>query len=80
MKLSISEHKNIRKIENKIVKIWPKLKSWNLPNFKSENLFRFRKISSTSAIKKLNYITHNTSLAFSKWRWVFIYTIKDILS
>ena len=39
-----NECKSIKKSGNKIVKILAKLKSWNLPKFKSRNLFKSKKI------------------------------------
>ena len=43
-----------------------KLKSWNLLKFRSRNLFRLKKIQSTSAIEELNFLTPNTKVVFTK--------------
>ena len=43
--MSSNKYKSIKKSRNKTNKIWTKLKSWNLPKFRSGNLFKSKKSS-----------------------------------
>ena len=49
-----------------------KSKSWNLLESRSRNVFRFKKVQSTSTIEKLNFLTSNTKVVFTKLREAFI--------
>ena len=56
----------MKKSKNKIVKILAKSKSWNLFKIRFRNLSKFKKVQSIVTIKKLNFFTLNTRLAFTK--------------
>ena len=61
-----SEYKSIKKSGNEIVKILAKLKSWNLPKSKSENLFKSNKVQNTSATQELNFSIYDAKIVFTK--------------
>ena len=63
-KVNIFENKNILKIENKIFKISIKLKYLNLLKSRPKNLFKYKKVQSTSAIKELIFLTPNIKVVF----------------
>ena len=61
-----SKYKNIKKSGNKMVKILIRLKSLILFKFRSRNLFRFKKIQNTSAIRESHFLILNTKVVFTK--------------
>ena len=58
--------RSIKKNGNKTIKILTKLKSWNLPKFRSKNLTRFKKVQKIDIVKKCNLLTSNTRIVFAK--------------
>ena len=63
-----NKHKSIIKCGNQMVEILAKLKSWNLPISKSENLFKGKKVQNVDIIKKSNFLTLNNKTVFTKLR------------
>ena len=63
--------KNIRKSRNKTIKLLAKLKSQNLPKFKSENLFKLNKFQSISITKKSKFLTSRVRIIFIELRQTF---------
>lgn len=68
-KIVSGEHISIRKGKHQMIKILAKLQSWNLPKFKFENLFKFKKsikVKNISIISKSNFLILNTKIKFAK--------------
>ena len=61
-----SEFKNGKKSGKKIVKIFAKSNSWNLPKFKFGNLSQSKKVHITGTINKYNFLIFNTRVVFTK--------------
>ena len=51
-----------------MIEILIRSKNRNLPKFKSEKLFRFKKVQSTSTIREPNFLNLNTRVGFIKLR------------
>ena len=70
-KIDSNNYKNIRKSENKKVKILVESKSRNLLKSRLRNFSRSKKVQTINTTKEINFRIPSTRMAFTKLRQTF---------
>ena len=57
-----SKYKSIKKSRNKMIEIWAKSNSRNLPRFRFENIFEFKKTQYSYITKESNFLIFDAKI------------------